>query len=268
MSIAITQGRVRNIVPVLVHLLPDATSNQVNAHACDELVYLVRGQYATNVSGHRLVLSPGDVVYYPQQTPHHRDAPLDYSTKLLVLQWQPEPGDGLPGVTRKGHDARGRLLNLLTWMLDLTPPGVRAVDDLRDVLLHALVADLRDLLGPHEGAATDPVARVQRWIAAHLDYRGGFLLDEMAAVAGMTPSQVSRAFKAATGETPTQCLQRLRVEAALPLILHTEVPMAEIAARVGLYDTSHLWRLVVRHTGRSPLTLRAEARQGSGAVSA
>lgn len=56
---------------------------------------------------------------------------------------------------------------------------------------------------------------------------------EIAEGLGVTQRQVSRAFRRATGDTPTAYLRALRMRAARQMVQHSQEPLAEVAAAVG-----------------------------------
>ncbi|NLS05059.1 AraC family transcriptional regulator [Rhizobium sp. P32RR-XVIII] len=77
--------------------------------------------------------------------------------------------------------------------------------------------------------------------------------------AGMTAGsirQFSRAFAAATGMTPAKAIERLRVEAARPLVEDSRQTLDEIARHVGFVDPDRLTQSFFRITGHTPSELR------------
>ncbi|MEU8515394.1 helix-turn-helix transcriptional regulator [Kitasatospora sp. NPDC048722] len=95
-----------------------------------------------------------------------------------------------------------------------------------------------------------------------VDHMNGYLdgrlsLTDLAAVAGVSPSHFTRAFRASTGQSPHQYLVRLRLEHARRALLTTDTPIAAIAQLCGFADQSHLTRTMRLHTGTTPSALRA-----------
>lgn len=81
-------------------------------------------------------------------------------------------------------------------------------------------------------------------------------VDQLAEVAHLSVRQFSRAFVAATGLTPAKAVERLRVEAARPLVEESREPFAAIARAVGFVDEDRMRQSFVRAYGRSPRALR------------
>ncbi|SDS51146.1 transcriptional regulator, AraC family [Streptomyces sp. TLI_053] len=111
---------------------------------------------------------------------------------------------------------------------------------------------------PSYGGALPP-----RRLARVIDHMNAFLssrltLDDLAAVAGLSPSHFARSFRAATGWAPHQYLIRLRLERAREALLNTDLPAALVAQQCGFADQSHLTRTMQTHTGQSPRALRVQ----------
>ncbi len=86
-------------------------------------------------------------------------------------------------------------------------------------------------------------------------------LSEIAAATGLSPYHFLRGFKAATGRTPFQWLQDLRIEIACGLLAATDMPIAQLALEVGFKTQSHFGVAFRRLTGTTPAKWRAELRE-------
>lgn len=100
------------------------------------------------------------------------------------------------------------------------------------------------------------VHRVQNWLAEHA--MESVSLAELARVANMSVRSFSRAFKEATGLTPVQYQQRLRLEVAATLLQNSDLSIEAIAARCGFEDARHFRRLWQRYFGVSPAATRKQ----------
>lgn len=107
-------------------------------------------------------------------------------------------------------------------------------------------------------ASNEAVARAAIWARARLGEAIG--VNDLARAAGQSPRTFSRRVIAATGLSPIQFLQQLRVERAIELIEATHLPFEEIAYRVGYADPSTLRALIRRGAGLGPRDIRARAR--------
>ncbi|HEY7643170.1 MAG TPA: helix-turn-helix domain-containing protein [Steroidobacteraceae bacterium] len=105
-------------------------------------------------------------------------------------------------------------------------------------------------------AAQDPLAtQVEGYVRKRLAQR--IELDKMAGSMGTSGRTLSRRIRRVTGLSPMRFVQKIRVDAALHLLDTTRLPLAAIAERVGFSDPSALYRLTVRHTGRTPTEFRS-----------
>jgi transcriptional regulator GlxA family with amidase domain len=83
-------------------------------------------------------------------------------------------------------------------------------------------------------------------------------LSELARVAAVSTRSLSRMFKDATGLTPVQYHQRLRLELASNLFSNPELSIEEIARTCGFEDARHFRRIWQRQFGTSPSASRWE----------
>lgn len=100
------------------------------------------------------------------------------------------------------------------------------------------------------GLAPWQARRAALHIDAHLERR--LALSELAAVAGLSASYFSRAFKVSFGAAPHAYVLRRRVERAQAQMLMTSDPLSRIAVDCGFADQAHLSRVFRRLVGRTP----------------
>ncbi len=99
------------------------------------------------------------------------------------------------------------------------------------------------------------IARVERYIADHLDEE--IYLSKLAAVSNFSEYHFHRIFKAFRGEPLGSYVTRTRVETAAHLLCHTDLPVEEVAMRVG-YDIPSSFSKSFRHFyGVSPTEYRS-----------
>jgi transcriptional regulator GlxA family with amidase domain len=94
----------------------------------------------------------------------------------------------------------------------------------------------------------DPViGQCQQWIAEH--YTAPSPVAAMAQLSGLQERSFKRRFQKATGLTPLQYVQTLRLEEAKHLLESGDQPVEAIAGEVGYEDTSFFCRLFRREVG-------------------
>jgi AraC family transcriptional regulator len=96
--------------------------------------------------------------------------------------------------------------------------------------------------------------RTAEYIEQHL--RDGFLLSDLAAVAGLSPFHFSRAFKESFGLPPYRYLNERRMQLARTLLARSGMPITQIALELGFSDSSSFSTAFRKHTGSSPTDYR------------
>lgn len=104
---------------------------------------------------------------------------------------------------------------------------------------------------PHDDAI---VAEAQSWIGEH--YPSENPVAEMTSRSGIPPNTFARRFRSATGKSPMDYVQAVRIEEARQLLETTDKPVAEIGEEVGYGDTPSFRRLFKRRTGLTPVEHR------------
>ena len=83
-------------------------------------------------------------------------------------------------------------------------------------------------------------------------------LDELAGVAGLSPSHFNTLFKEATSQTAHQFVVHCRVEYAMSLLANRKLSLAEVASQAGFYDQSHMARCMRRVVGVTPAVVKGQ----------
>lgn len=102
--------------------------------------------------------------------------------------------------------------------------------------------------------AANRVAAMVRAIEG--DLRRDWTVSDMAAVLGVSASQLRRLVFQALGASPRQVLCNVRLETAARLLVDPAVRIKEIQARVGIADASHFCRDFRDRFGVSPSEYR------------
>lgn len=95
------------------------------------------------------------------------------------------------------------------------------------------------------------------YLVAHQDSR--ITLAELAAMFHLSQSSLKLCFKALYGVPVAGYLRTVRMDTAARLLQESDLPVAEIAHRVGYEDPSRFSAAFRRHTGRRPTELRRVA---------
>jgi AraC-like DNA-binding protein len=98
------------------------------------------------------------------------------------------------------------------------------------------------------------VRRVVDFIEAHIDQP--IRLEHLSAAAAVSPFHFHRQFKKSTGVTPHQYVIRMRIKRAQALLAESDLPLIEVAARVGFTDQSQFTNNFRRLTSMTPKVYR------------
>ena len=124
-----------------------------------------------------------------------------------------------------------------------------------DGLLSALLSEVLDLGPPTPGGERGGLPphllqRLETHARAALHRR--IPSAELAEVAGLSESWLTRGFRASRGQTPQKWLMALRLEAAGAMMPDPKLSLAEIAAACGFADQAHLTRAFRARHGETP----------------
>ena len=178
-------------------------------------------------------------------------APLEdhqYSgATMFARSSQLEPGDPV----------MQQLLTAVSAALEARPDARRSRIDRSLEDLHGVL--VRPAGKPMSGLAPWQMRKVRQYIEAGLS--GPIRVDGLAAIARLSCSHFSRAFKASYGTTPATYVSSRRVELAKQIMLDTTNPLCQVGLDCGFTDQAHLSRVFRRWTGQSPSAWRREHRQ-------
>lgn len=117
----------------------------------------------------------------------------------------------------------------------------------------------RDLQLPQSGhPAFQKLAAVDAYIREH--FARPIALAELTAIAGVSVAQLERNCKRVFQLTPRQMIHKARLEESSRLLLHTELPITDIALRCGYTDHSAFSRQFRALTSLSPSQYRESRR--------
>ena len=100
----------------------------------------------------------------------------------------------------------------------------------------------------------EPISQAQEWLHEH--FHQNLPVEYAAREARMSLRNFIRRFKQATGDSPLQYLQKLRIGAAKRLLEHDHRTVQEISDAVGYQDVAFFRKMFQRHAGTSPSAYR------------
>lgn len=95
-----------------------------------------------------------------------------------------------------------------------------------------------------------PIRVVRQYIGEH--YREALTLDDVSAIAGLSPTYLSTVFKKDTGMTFLEYLSKVRMDMAKQLLKETTCTVADICERVGYSDVRYFTKIFTKYSGLKP----------------
>jgi len=130
------------------------------------------------------------------------------------------------------------------------------VDRLLLALMTHVAVTYGEMRAP-SSSLTGPLSPQQVKRAQHAmadDLENGVSIADVARLCDVSPAHFSRAFKAATGATPSAWRLARRIDLAKNLLANGNHSLADVAVRTGFADQSHFTRVFAREVGSPPRT--------------
>lgn len=233
------------------NFLPPHTHFPTHAHYEHELVVIQQGRYRTCVGGKEYIAVHGDILFYPAGTVHEEWVEDDEPVLTWVCAFESSELGPEQAVYRR--DTNGRVQAAVSRLHDLWYRN----EDRGGAYIHFVPA-LRDLIDELKLAPSQDsnvmVDTVRAYIRSHL--ADTFTVKGLADVAGLSRTHFARQYRALTGRPPMEDVRFIRIEEASRLIATTQLPLHEIAPRVGIANAYHLSRLLKVQLGVGVKDLR------------
>jgi AraC family transcriptional regulator of arabinose operon len=231
------------------------------------LIYTASGLGRFGYPGGELIATPGDWVLLRPGTPH------DYGVESTLKRWEllwthfhprphwlewlnwPSMHGGLMKLRLPDGEPNQKVLDRFFDIYRLSNGTLRqremfAMNALEEVLLWC------DHHNPEQAASTidQRVCEAMDYLAKNLSKK--ILLDDVAEAVGLSVSRLSHLFKAETGQSPQQYLERCRIDRAADMLLRTTFSIKQISAAVG-FDSPFYFSLRFKsRTKKSPKAFR------------
>jgi AraC-like DNA-binding protein len=222
-----------------------------------QLVLPRSGAYLLQVNGEEILVDSGAAILTRPGDELRVAHPLGCGDTFTAVDLDPALAERWPRTAYRfplddGTDLQHRLL-VATCRAAFDPLAVAE-------RLHTLL----DRLAPHAVALSPKrpaTAAGHRRLVADArevlaDGRYAYGLSEIAVRVHCSPHHLSRVFRAVTGETLTEHRNRMRIRAVLGDLQDGADCLRTLAARYGFADQAHLTRVVRKHLGHAPSTVR------------
>lgn len=245
----------RHATPLLPHCPP-------HAHAELEIVYHPVGRGATTVAGRAVEFGQGSVMIHPPGQEHDQimeTAGEDLCVKIAA----PGGGPAFPReclhVDRIDTPALIEDLRLLAGVGATLQPAGQALCNLRATTVLLSLVELACRSRDHEQAshAERCVAQAEEYLREHFATVGS--LREVAEAVGLSADYLRHEFRRLRGCSLIDYVTTLRVDRARTLLVHSRLPLKQIATLCGFRDEYYFSRVFQRRTRTTPARYRAKA---------
>jgi AraC-like DNA-binding protein len=152
------------------------------------------------------------------------------------------------------EDDFDQLWRLMAETLDIFP----LFPDRVSVRVWDILWSLVDRCETSAGSAGSMPSRVRE--AVHYienSLNGPIRVQSIADAVGVTPTHLARLFRACFGTTVIAYIRWRRTQKARDLLLHTDIPIKQVADNVGFTDIQHLYKIFRAELGQTPGSVRA-----------
>ncbi len=215
------------------------------------LLFTAKGEGQLRIDTGSWRLKPGSVAFIPADAPHEYGTPAGgiweftwiHLCGRLALQFVQQLGTGILPV----HHAAvyGEMVEqLLTlYRQPARTAEIQASQQLAE-LLHKLVLEAAQTV------QSDTCRQAIQYLEQH--YTRRITLDELSSRLYLSPAHLIRRFKAETGYTPHEYLNRLRLLKARQRLWYSDEPVEAVARAVGFAHTSYFIRQYKAQYGVTP----------------
>ncbi|MFC5467981.1 helix-turn-helix domain-containing protein [Cohnella suwonensis] len=251
-------------------------------HDSTEIMYVIQGECVVAWEGEdgkerSDKLAKGDFVVLDALVPHR--LVVEGACRMLNVEFgfaERSPDDGFPSIgelaarelsLRELISASARHLALKdpddvyhalrSLVLELDRKETNDGGVMERLLLSQLLIRIARLRGESQlsgGAGDTYVKKCIGFLGQNYDRP--LSVQEAAAHVNVHPGYLQRIFKAQTGRTLVAYLTELRMEKAKMLLLHTDIPIADVSDYVGAGSRQYFHEVFKKHTGLTPLAFR------------
>ncbi len=261
-----------------------------HSHACFELLFVLDGGTAYETAdGRRLDLVGGQFFVVPPGVQHRGVQDLRTPSNVCGLAFNPGARDARKNTPFIAADLNWLLRQCERHSLSVRPMG----NELRRLVV--ALCRQRDEFASRAGEAgavaafrlttcgvvlqaasqlangrPDPVTRFSETVLAHVEahYAEPIRAEDLARAAGCSRSRLFQVFKRSTGMTPTDYVQRLRVNKVKDLLLKTDRTITEIAFSFGFSSSQYFCKVFRKYVGATPGEFRSRHPSGEAPVRA
>jgi len=228
-----------------------------HSHPYLELIFFLDGRARVATGGHTFDVSLFDLVAYPPNIAHRETLDSAIRQEIICL-WLDLGGRAELPFSFKLQDDDGAF----GWLCQVIHANHRRKSihyrALEDNLLKSLLLFMEQKIELPSGSGIPALDRSKSYIDEH--YAERFDVEELAALACVTPSYLSRLFSKHIGTSPMRYRNTVRIDKAKQLLLVKSASVEEIADVLGFEDAKYFSQLFKSLTNLTPSEFRRKYR--------
>lgn len=223
-------------------------------------IYVIEGKMDFLFNDTKICIYPGCIVYLPHSSKHIYRAVsekikyirLDFEmysvqkSEMIIFSSTPQL------ITNR---ANHKVVNILSEMTAMFYTGIYSSILKKKALLYEFLYEIEKSMRSHVIAKQGNVtAMCVEQIEQH--YSQNISITDLCRISKMSPSHIRRTFKATTGYTITEYINKCRVDRSIYLLVETDMTIIDIAFAVGYGDQSYYSRTFKKFVNESPSSYR------------
>ncbi|MDO4617333.1 MAG: AraC family transcriptional regulator [Lachnospiraceae bacterium] len=243
-------------------------------HGMVEIVYIIRGEGLYEINGISYPVMAGDLVIYNSDAVHNEclktPPPPVYGLEIGQIQRRGLPfchflPAGSSPVIHTGeleNEFRRLFQMIYRQSSTQTPEAAMICQSLLDALLRMIDKLIEGSLSAAAAVPEDSKAlTLGRQLQIYVDEHAleDLSIQDISEHFEISPTYTSRVFKRATGMSLIQYIIQRRIGEAQTLLLITDLPISEVAQKVGYDNLSHFVKMFSQNVGLSPGKYRKQS---------
>lgn len=228
------------------------------------IIYCTDGGGWLEVNRKRITLSASEFIIVPAETPHRYAADVSKPWTIYWLHFKGDASSFIVDLILKGsedykpqlsfNEDRIKLFDEICHNLEkgYSEDTLRYVNMVFSHFLSSLIYENK--FGRIEKPENDFLAKTVGYMQDKIN--SAIKLDELAAFVNLSASHFSAVFKAKTGHSPIEYFNQLKVQKACQYLSFTNMPVKEIALKLGIADQYYFSRMFTKLMGVSPTGYR------------
>jgi AraC-like DNA-binding protein len=242
------------------HAVPIQSHCEVHSHAVLEIIYHPIGQGVTNVDGTPLTFDEGSVVIHPPDQTHDQRMDIageDLCVKIATHKGGPSFPHSCLYLPRISNPALIEDLRLLSEVGTALRPTEQILFNLRatGALLTLIDLACRRWKRQRSSPAERYVTQAEQYLREHFSTVNS--LQDVADAVGISLDYLRHQFQKRRGQSLVRYVSDLRIERAKTLLVHSQLPLKQVATLCGFRDEYYFSRVFRRNVRSTPGTYRS-----------